>query len=125
MTPTTTDIGALTRDFYAEVDANDADVFRRRFAETATFRFNDLDPVVGPEAITSFVSAWKSNFRALVHDLERVTVDITEQRVAMEILVTYVFPDGREVKVHGSSFVDYADGVVTGWRVYVDKSTLT
>jgi ketosteroid isomerase-like protein len=124
MTQTTADLGSLTRAFYSEVDANDADVFHRRVAATAALRFNDLEPVVGPEAITSFVRAWKANFRSLVHDLERVTVDGDEGRVGSEILVTYVFPDGREVKVHGSSFVDYADGLITGWRVYVDKSAL-
>src|SRR5690349_5385116 len=112
MTQTAADLGSLTRTFYAEVDANDPKVFHRRFAETAAFRFNDLDPVIGPEAITSFVGAWKANFRALTHDLERVTVDPDERRVGTEILVTYVFPDGREVKVHGSSFVDYDDGLI-------------
>ncbi|GAA4550796.1 nuclear transport factor 2 family protein [Pseudonocardia xishanensis] len=124
MTQTTADLGALTRTFYADVDDNDPEVFHRRFSETGAFRFNDLDPVSGPEAITSFVGAWKGNFRSLTHDLERVTVDPEESRVGTEILVTYVFPDGREVKVHGSSFLDYDNGLITGWRVYVDKSAL-
>jgi ketosteroid isomerase-like protein len=124
MTQATTELDSLTRTFYAEVDANDPDVFLRRFTADADFCFNDLDPVTGPEAITAFVSAWKANFRSLTHDLVRLTVDHEARRVGTEIEVTYVFPDGREVQVNGSSFLDYADGSITGWRVYVDKTKL-
>ena len=46
-------------------------------------------------------------------------------RSGIEITVTYAFPDGRDVKVKGSSFVDLAGDRITGWRVYVDVSRLS
>jgi len=125
MTQTTTDLESTTRAFYREVDANDPDVFRRRLADTAVFAFNDLDPVTGIEAIDAFVSTWKGNFQSVLHGLDNLVVDPEKNTVAVEITVAYIFPDGNEVKVKGSSFVEFANGDIVSWRVYVDTSRLS
>ncbi|GAA4558814.1 hypothetical protein GCM10023175_65670 [Pseudonocardia xishanensis] len=124
MTQATLDIDGATRAYYAEIDANDPEVFRRRLTPDAVFAFNDLDPVNGPDAITDFVAAWKSNFRSVTHELSSLTVDDAESRVGVEIVVSYVFPDGNEVKVKGCSFVQFEGESISGWRVYVDTSQL-
>ena len=49
----------------------------------------------------------------------------TGLRVGIEIVVTYVFPDGRDVTVKGCSFLDLSADRITGWRVYVDTSRLS
>nr|WP_271213960.1 nuclear transport factor 2 family protein [Rhodococcus wratislaviensis]GLK41236.1 hypothetical protein GCM10017611_81120 [Rhodococcus wratislaviensis] len=125
MTQTTTDLESTTRAFYREVDANDPEAFRRHLADDAAFAFNDVDPVTGVEAIDAFVSAWKGNFEAVLHELDNLVVDTTKNTVAVEITVAYIFPDGKEVKVKGSSFVEFANTDIVSWRVYVDTSRLS
>lgn len=68
MTRTTLDLDAAVRTFYAEIDANHPDVFRRRFTTDARFAFNDVPPVAGADPITEFVAAWKGNFRSVTHE---------------------------------------------------------
>jgi len=125
MTTTTVDIEQRTRDFYREIDANDPEVFTRRFVQDSVFTFNDIEPVIGADAISAFVTAWKNNFEAILHQLDTLTIDTVSDRVGTEISVTYVFPDGRNVSVKGSSFIQFVDGSISRWSVYVDKSNLS
>src|SRR5215217_9133360 len=124
MTQTTTDLETATRVFYEALDANDPDAFEHHLASGAVFAFNDVDPVTGVQPISDFVGAWKGNFRSVTHDLAGITVDPERERAGVEIVVSYVFPDDREVRVKGCSFLDFSDGRITGWRVYVDVSRL-
>ena len=124
MTPTTTDLETATRVFYEALDANDPDAFERHLASGAVFSFNDVEPVTGVQEISDFVGAWKGNFTSVSHHIADITADSTRERAGVEIIVSYVFPDDREVK-EGCSFLDFSDGRITGWRVYVDVSRLS
>jgi limonene-1,2-epoxide hydrolase len=125
MTTTVDNIESTVRAFYAELDANDPQAFDRRLAPDAVFAFNDVDPVKGVQEIAGFVGAWKSNFRSVTHAIEAITVDTDRSRTGVEITVAYVFPDGRDVKVKGCSFLDVTADRIIGWRVYVDTSRLS
>jgi len=125
MTQATTNLDSATRAYYSALDANDPAAFERHLAPEAVFAFNDVDPVTGVQPISDFVGAWKGNFKSVTHDLAGITVDPERERVGVEIVVSYVFPDGREVKVKGSSFLDFDADNITGWRVYVDTSRLS
>ena len=124
MTQTTTDLETATRVFYEALDANDPDAFERHLASGAVFSFNDVEPVTGVQEISDFVGAWKGNFTSVSHHIADITADSTRERAGVEIIVSYVFPDDREVK-EGCSFLDFSDGRITGWRVYVDVSRLS
>jgi hypothetical protein len=116
----------LTRAFYREVDANDEKVFDRRFASDAVLEFNDFPTMSGPDGIAGMVTAWKSSYRSIEHDLRIVLVDQEASTTVAEIVVGYVFPDGTLVSVRGCSISAYDDeGLMTGWRVYVDTSRST
>jgi limonene-1,2-epoxide hydrolase len=125
MTQATTDLESATREFYAELDANDPDVFPRRLAPDAVFAFNDVDPVSGVQEISDFVGSWKGNFKSVTHDIVGITANPVHATAAVELVVSYVFPDNREVKVKGCSFLDFAGDRITGWRLYVDTSRLS
>ena len=125
MTQATTDFDSATRSFYDELDANDPDAFERHLAPGAVLAFNDLDPVTGVQQISDFVGAWKDNFKSVTHDIAGITVDPAHASAGVEIVVSYVFPDDREVKVKGCSFLDFTTGGISGWRVYVDTSRLS
>jgi limonene-1,2-epoxide hydrolase len=125
MTQATTHLDSTVRAFYADLDANDPGAFERHLAADAVFAFNDVNPVIGVQQISDFVAAWKGNFRSVTHELSAVTVDPERERVGVEIVVTYVFPDGRDVAVKGCSFLDLSADRITGWRVYVDTSRLS
>ncbi|HEY1971194.1 MAG TPA: nuclear transport factor 2 family protein [Pseudonocardia sp.] len=124
MTTVATDIEAAARTFYAVLDAGDPDLFDRRLADDAVFAFNDLEPVTGSTAIEQFVTGWKSNFRSLTHEIIGITVDPARGTAGVEMVVTYVFPDGHEVRLKGCSFLDFAREEVTGYRVYIDTTKL-
>lgn len=124
MTQTVTDLDGAVRAFYAELDANDQGVFARRLGAGAVFAFNDVDPVTGVDEIAAFVGAWKSNFTSVTHEIVGIAADPATGTAGVELVVTYVFPDSRQVKVNGCSFLDVADDRITGWRVYVDTSRL-
>ena len=125
MTQTTTDLETATRVFYEALDANDPDAFEHHLASGAVFAFNDVDPVTGVQEISDFVGAWKGNFTSVSHHIAGITADSSRERAGVEIVVSYVFPDDREVKVKGCSFLDFSDGRITGWRVYVDVTRLS
>ena len=125
MTQATTSLDSAVRAFYADLDANDPDAFERHLAPDAVFAFNDVDPVTGVQQISDFLGAWKGNFQSVTHDLSGIAVDPRQERVGVEIVVAYVFPDDREVRVKGCSFFDFSAGRITGWRVYVDTTRLS
>jgi hypothetical protein len=124
MTDVTTDLAEAIRSFYDEIDANDPSAFDNHLAPGAVFAFNDLDPVVGVGPIRDFVAAWKNNFQSVIHELTALSIDRDRGTAGVEILVSYVFPDGRVVKVKGASFLDFAAEAISAWRVYVDTSRL-
>jgi hypothetical protein len=125
MTQVENDISAAARSFYTELDSGDPDFFQRRLSSEAVFAFNDLEPVTGSEAIGEFVTAWKSNFRSLTHEIVGMTVDRARATAGIELVVTYVFPDSTEVRLKGSSFLDFAGEQATGYRVYIDTTKLS
>ena len=125
MTQATTNLDSATRAFYDALDANDPDTFERHLAPDAVFAFNDVDPVTGVQQIGDFVGAWKGNFKSVTHDITGITVDPERERAGIEIVVSYVFPDDREVRVKGCSFLDFSADRITGWRVYVDTTRLS
>ena len=125
MTQATTHLDSTVRTFYADLDASDPSAFDRHLAPDAVFAFNDVDPVTGVQQISDFVGAWKGNFKSVTHDITGITVDPERERVGVEIVVSYVFPDDREVRVKGCSFLDFSADRITGWRVYVDTTRLS
>jgi ketosteroid isomerase-like protein len=124
MTQTTVDLGAAARTFYTELDANDPGVYERRLTEDAVFAFNDADPVAGNTAIGQFVDAWKGNFQSVTHEIVKITADSQQGATGVEVIVKYVFEDGRSVDLKGCSFLDFAGEKISGYRVYVDTSKL-
>ncbi|WP_322544771.1 nuclear transport factor 2 family protein [Rhodococcoides fascians] len=113
----------FTRDFYREVDDNDATVFDRRFAATAAFDFNDFPTSTGPDEVSAMVAGWKGGFTSVHHDLRAVLVDVDKATTVSEIAVNYVFKDDTSVSVSGCSISSFDDeGLMTGWRVYVDTT---
>jgi hypothetical protein len=125
MTQATTDFDSATRAFYDDLDANDPGTFQRHLAPGAVFAFNDVDPVTGVPQIGDFVGAWKGNFKSVTHGIAAIAGDPGRGTAAIELVVSYIFPDDREVKVKGCSFLDFAAAGITGWRVYVDTTRLS
>lgn len=86
--------------------------------------FNDADPVTGSTAIGQFVDAWKGNFKSVTHEIVKITADQESGSAGVEVIVKYVFKDGRSVDVKGCSFLDFVGEKISGYRVYVDTSRL-
>jgi ketosteroid isomerase-like protein len=121
----TIDLASAARTFYRELDDSDRDVFQRRLAVDARFTFNAIEPVTGVDAIARFVAGWKGNFDALLHEVDRLTIDTTTNTVGVELGARYVFRDGTKVDLKGCAFLEFLDGAIVDWRVYVDTSRLS
>ncbi len=125
MTQATTDLGAASRSFYADLDANDPDLLIQRLADDAVFAFNDHEPVTGAAEIAEFIGTFKGGFRSITHDVVSTTADQQRGSAGVEVVVTYALLDGRDVRLKGCSFLDFAGDRVTGYRVYIDTSQLS
>jgi ketosteroid isomerase-like protein len=125
MTISTFDYKTAAATFYRDLDADDPEVFQRWLAPAAVFAFNDVAPVMGRDQIASFIGAWKSNFASLTHVIDNVTVDAAKQAAGIEVRVSYNFLDGRVVVLKGCSFLDFDAERITGYRVYIDTSSLS
>lgn len=123
MTLTTTDLAAMARTFYTDLDAGDPAAYAR-LTEDAVFAFNDADPVTGSAAIGQFVDAWKGNFQSVTHEIVKITADPESGCAGIEVIVKYGFGDGRSMDLKGCSFLDFAGEKISGYRVYVDTSRL-
>lgn len=124
MTQATTDLAAASRTFYKDLDAGDPAAYAR-LTEDAVFAFNDADPVSGNTAIGQFVDAWKGNFKSVTHEIVKITADPESSCAGVEVIVKYVFQDGKSVDVKGCSFLDFAGEKISGYRVYVDTTRLS
>ena len=111
--------------FYRDIDSNDREAFSRWLTGDAVFVFNDTDPATGPAAIDDFVSTWKAGFTSVTHQIVATVVDGENACVAVELIVRYAFHSGREVTLRGCSFLDFADDLISGWRVYLDTTRLS
>jgi limonene-1,2-epoxide hydrolase len=120
----TSDLEFAARTFYLELDDNDPEIFQRRLTANASFTFNAIDPITGVDAIGTFVSDWKANFDALLHDVDKMTIDATTNTVAVELAARYIFHDSRQVDLKGCAFLEFGDDAIVSWRVYVDTSRL-
>jgi ketosteroid isomerase-like protein len=125
MKASTFDYKTAAVSFYSDMDADDPEVFERWLAPTAVFAFNDVKPVVGRGQIASFIGDWKSNFKSIAHEIDNVTVDASKQAAGIEVRVSYAFLDGRVVILKGCSFLDFDEERITGYRVYIDTSSLS
>ena len=116
-----------TLEVFRAIDAKRADEFAAFFAEDASFRFGNADPVVGRQAIEQAVDGFFSIPHALQHDITGVWKGRWEQGevVSVEAYVTYTRQDGTKTEpIPVTSTLRMKDGALQDYRIFGDISPL-
>jgi hypothetical protein len=84
---------------------------------------NNVDPVVGLEAVRGGLDSYWQSFGELEHDL--LNIYGTDERFVLEALNRYSTLDGREVTLRAVAFTDRNDeGLAKSVRLFSDTSPL-
>jgi hypothetical protein len=86
--------------------------------------FNGDGPIVGPSAIQAAVVARHQKFASISHDIRNVLLVGDGSAAILETAVTYSLLDGGKAVLRGCSILEFKDGALTNWRIYVDPSPL-
>jgi len=116
------EIKELLGDMFKAMDNGDVEKMLSFFSEDATFNFPGQPPAKGKEAIKGFFAGLGQQFKGLKHRLDKFI--IKGDNVALEGMIKFTFPDGREVD---SPFVDIFEmraGKIHQYRVYLDTAAL-
>lgn len=104
------------------IDAKDHNVFREFLTEDAQFRFANHPPVVGRDAIVSFLEGWFQSIAAIKHS----DMNVREGNgfVLTEGVVTYTRHSGSVLSVPFANVFNMVEGKIKDYLIYVDNSTL-
>lgn len=109
-------------EFYAAVDAMDADAVTRQCTPDTTLRFANNPPAQGREQVrVALEQVW-----SMLGGLHHTITTVTEQgdRAVVEAMVDYTRLDGSVVSIPAATSIERRDGLVAGQRVYIDAAPL-
>lgn len=111
------------RALFAAIDARDAGRFAAFLASDVRFRFGNLEPVHGREAVAAFVDGFFASIAAVAHELAllRVAGDV----VLAHGHVTYTRGDGSTLRVpFANVFTLDTAGLIRDYLIFVDNHAL-
>jgi hypothetical protein len=119
VTTTATDIG---RAMFEPADRLDVDGWCSHLSEQVHFRFGNVEPLDGRDAVHEAVSQFFAGLKGLRHQvLEDWTVG---DRVIQQLLVTYTRPDDSQVTVPAVNILRIDDELIGEYLIYVDLAPL-
>lgn len=115
-------IPAWIQSFYQTVDRMDAQGFAERFAEDATFKFANNEPVRGRPAIAGLADSIFKSIKGIAHR----AVNVWEHPTAtlFEGIVTYTRHDDSQVSIPFMAVYEMRGELVQNYRVYIDATPL-
>lgn len=112
----------MVDELFPAIDAMDADRFAGFLAPDCTFRFGNMAPVEGRQAIRDFVAGFFGALGGIRHEvLERIE---TPGHIAAHGFVTYTRRDGSALRVPFANVFHLEGGLVTRYLIFVDNSAL-
>jgi ketosteroid isomerase-like protein len=112
------DIGGM----FAAIDAQDSDAFVAYLAEDAVFRFGSAPPVQGRSAIRAAVDGFFGTIAGCAHRIDRTLRD--GDTLVCVGQVTYRRHDGSHVTVPFTDVLDFDDGLIDFYGIYIDIAPL-
>ncbi len=110
------------RDMYAVVDGMNGAALAAMMTEDATFRFANLPPVKGREAITAFLDNFYGSIKAIRHDqLEDWKIGDTRFATGM---VNYTRHNDSMLSVPFAVILRMQSGLIREYLIFVDTSEL-
>lgn len=118
-----TDVFGVTRVFEI-IDRMKADEYASYFAEDASFRFGNAEPIVGRQTIRDAMVVFFSTIKGLHHEVVGVWEGEWEQGdvYSVETEVTYKRTDDGVVSLPATSTMRMNGDLIQDWRIFADIS---
>ena len=107
---------------FESADKLDVDGWVEYLADDVYFRFGNADPIRGRDGVRSAVTEFFGMISGLHHEVIRDWE--SNGTVVQQIDMTYIRHDGNEVKVPATNILDFRDGKIAEYRIYVDLAPL-
>ena len=116
-----TDVFGVTRVFET-IDRMKADEYASYFAEDASFRFGNAEPIVGRQTIRDAMVVFFSTIKGLHHEVVGVWEGEWEQGdvYSVETEVTYRRTDDGVVSLPATSTMRMHGDSIQDWRIFAD-----
>ena len=116
-----TDVFGVTRVFET-IDRMKADEYASYFAEDASFRFGNAEPIVGRQTIRDAMVVFFSTIKGLHHEVVGVWEGEWEQGdvYSVETEVTYRRTDDGVVSLPATSTMRMYGDLIQDWRIFAD-----
>jgi ketosteroid isomerase-like protein len=109
------------KEFFALVDAGDADGVAGRVAPDAVLTSGNGEPIVGREGIRGAIATFRTLISGISHELVRAWV-VGEVYIT-ELRVTYVRLDGRTLVLPCTNIFDVDhEGQITNYQIFMDMT---
>ena len=122
--PSVTDVSIVTRVFET-IDEMKADEYASYFAEDASFRFGNAEPIVGRQTIRDAMVVFFSTIKGLRHEVVGVWEGEWERGdvYSVETEVTYTRKDDAVVSnLPATSTMRMYGDRIQDWRIFADNS---
>ena len=121
--PSVTDVSGVTRVFET-IDEMKADEYASFFAEDASFRFGNAEPIVGRQTIRDAMVVFFSTIKGLRHEVVGVWEGEWAQGAvySVETEVTYTRTDDEVVSLPATSTMRMCGDLIQDWRIFADIS---
>ncbi len=118
-----TELSGVTRVFET-IDEMKADEYASYFAEDASFRFGNAEPIVGRRTIRDAMVVFFSTIKGLHHEVVGVWEGEWEQGdvYSVETEVTYRRTDDGVVSLPATSTMRMNGDLIQDWRIFADTS---
>jgi SnoaL-like domain len=123
MSTTQTDRYARVHEFLAAADRRHREDYDRFLSPSVVLRFGNAEPTIGLEQVKA--RSAQTPVKAMRHQLLGCVADDAQDTLAIELVVHYTRPDGRELSYPAAVFAHFdADNLIDDYRIYADISTL-
>ena len=121
--PSVTELSGVTRVFET-IDEMKADEYASFFAEDASFRFGNAEPIVGRQTIRDAMVVFFSTIKGLRHEVVGVWEGEWAQGdvYSVETEVTYTRTDDAVVSLPATSTMRMCGDLIQDWRIFADVS---
>ena len=121
--PSLTELSGVTRVFET-IDEMKADEYASYFAEDASFRFGNAEPIVGRQTIRNAMVVFFATIKGLRHEVVGVWKGEWEQGdvYSVETEVTYTRTDDGVVSLPATSTMRMYGDLIQDWRIFADIS---
>jgi hypothetical protein len=118
-----TDVSGVTRVFET-IDEMKAEEYASYFAEDASFRFGNAEPIVGRQTIRDAMVVFFSTIKGLRHEVVGVWEGEWAQGdvYSVETEVTYTRTDDEVVSLPATSTMRMNGDLIQDWRIFADIS---